>query len=154
MIRLDVLIARRDFFEDALPEAVAVSQHIRFVAHGHALAARRPRIIESGSDDALDTFARVDLFLNGNLVRRAFLKVAAHEGVQAFGIFSKDDKINILFAAVFQRTQPRVNQFDRAQVDVEVEAGAHAEQYISGMSVVFDARVAERAGEYRIVLRS
>ncbi len=114
----------------------------RAVELGVALA-----IFEGIADDALDALARVDVFLNRDLIRRALLEDSARIGVDALGVFADDDEIHILRLDAFQRTQRRIEQPHRAHVGVEVHLEAHAEQDLFGMDVGGDAGIAEGAGE-------
>src|SRR5205814_7823066 len=110
------------------------------------------RVLERGDDDALDAFARVQLLLRGYLVRRASLHESARAAVCALRVLSEDDEVYVFGRAVAQRCEARVEQSHGAQVYVKVEAAPHAEQNVFGVLVRRDARVAERAREYRVEL--
>jgi hypothetical protein len=91
------------------------------------------------------TFVGVDLFLHGHFIGRAGLEAAADADVHALRVLAKDDEVDVLPAAVFQRRETIVDQADRAEVDVEIERKARAEQDVAGRAVIGHARVAKRA---------
>ena len=68
-------------------------------------------------------------------------------------IVSELKRVRYLQRIVVVVGRATLDQFNRAQVDVEIEAEAHAEQDVGGVPAVFDARVAERPGEDGVVLR-
>ena len=104
-------------------------------------------IFEGVADDALDAFARIDVFLGGDFVGSSLLEDAAGIGVNAFGIFAEDDEVDVFRLDSFQRTQRRIEQADRAHVGVEIHFEAHAEQNFFGMDVGLDAGIAEGADQ-------
>ncbi len=61
-------------------------------------------ILKRVADNALDALARVDVFLNRDLIGRALLEDSAGIGVNALGVFADDHKIYILRLDAFQRT--------------------------------------------------
>src|SRR5262249_47475459 len=108
------------------------------------------RILECGDDYSLDPLSRVDLLLDCQLVRRSLLEVAANENVHALGILTKDHKIHITRTARGQRTQRGVEQLDRSEIDIEVQAHSHAEQNVLGVPVIWNPGIAKCAGQDRI----
>ena len=121
--------------------------------HEHAAARRAVEfrvllaVLKRVADDALDSFAGVDVFLNRDLVGRALLEDSAGIGVNAFCVFANDDKIHVLGLDAFQWTKRCIEQAHGTNVGVEVHLEAHAEQDFLGMDVGLDARIAEGAGE-------
>src|SRR5436305_6002214 len=95
VVRFDLGVARRRLFEDPLPEVAAEALNVRLVGHRHAPTTALARVRERGDDDALDTFARVQLLLSGYLVRRAALQEAARAAVRALGVLAKDDEVYV-----------------------------------------------------------
>src|SRR5436853_6516285 len=95
MIGFDIAVARCRLFESALPEIVAVCEHIRFIAHRNPAAAVFARVLKGGSDNALNSLSRIYFFLDRYFVWCTLLEVSAHEYVHAFGVFAKHNEINI-----------------------------------------------------------
>jgi len=50
------------------------------------------RVLEGVADDALDSFAGVDVFLGGDFVGGALFEESTHADVEAFGVFAEDDE--------------------------------------------------------------
>src|SRR5256714_4313357 len=100
-----------DRLEYSLPQATGVSHGIGFVAHENAGARGAisffvvGAIFEGISDHALDTFARVYVFLDCDFVGSSLLEDAARIDVSTFGIFTNDDEVHIFRFNMFQRTQ-------------------------------------------------
>ncbi len=69
VLRLNLGILLRDFFEDALPQAAGVSHHVRLVGHHDFLAAVVARVLKREMDDALHALAGVDVFLGRDFLR-------------------------------------------------------------------------------------
>src|SRR5690606_8758649 len=149
---LDLGILGRDLGEDAAPQVAGVRHGVRLVGERDLAAAGRARVLERGAHDALDALARVDVLLDGDLVRRAALEVAAHPRVDALGVLADDDDVHVLGRHVTQRRESRVEEADGPQVHVQVEVEAQAEQDRARVAVVRDARIAERAEEDRVVI--
>ena len=89
-----------------------------------------------GDDEALDALARVDVLVDGDLVGRAALELAAHADVDPLGVLAEDDEVDVLRRAPLQRDEAIGERPHGADVGVEVEAEAHAEEDV--------ARVLER----------
>src|ERR1700678_542124 len=144
------------FLEHALPQASGVGHGIRLVAHEHAPARRAIEfwvllaVFEGVADDAFDAFARVDVFLDRYLVRRALLEDSACVGVDAFRVLADHNEVHILWLDALQRTQRAIEQPHRTHVGVEVHLEAHAQQNFFGVDVGFDAGIAEGAGKNRV----
>ena len=136
-----------NFLEDALPEVVSEGHGVGFVAHADALQAVLPGVVEGVANDALDAFAGVDVFLDGDLVGSALLEEAADADVEPLGVLAKDDQADVAFGAVAKRGQTIVEQFHRPGVDVEIELEAQAQQNVGGVLIDGHARVAQRAEE-------
>src|SRR5439155_4813005 len=96
-------------------------------------------------EDALHPFARVDLDLLSNLVGGARPQDAAAPGVQALGVLSEDDELEVIAPFSLQRAEPIVDQDAGAQVDVQVQLEAHGEQDALGVLVAWNARIADGA---------
>jgi len=129
MARLDARIFILYLRKNAQPEFVPVGERIGFVAHADAAEFMFTGVLESVANDSLHSPAGIDVFLHGDLVRGAALKLSSHANVEAFGILAEHDKVDIACGpAIAQRGQRRIDEFDRAKVHVEVELGAQAEQ--------------------------
>ncbi len=107
-------------------------------------------IFEGVADDALDAFARVDVFLGGDLVGRSLLEDAAGIGVNAFGVFAKHDEVDVFGLDSFQWTERGIEQAHGAHVGVEIHLEAHAQQDFFGVNVGLHARIAECADQDRV----
>ena len=104
-------------------------------------------IFERVADDALDSLAGVDVFLNRDFVGSALFENAAGIGVNPLRVFADHDKIHILRLDAFQRAQRRIEQAHWAHVGVKIHFEAHAEQNFFGVDIGFHARIAEGAGQ-------
>ncbi len=91
----------------------------------------------------------VQLFLNRDLVFGAGLEAPADADIEPFGVLAKHDEVDVVGAAVLERTEALVEQSHGPVVDVEVELEARAEQDVARVAVVGHARIAERADEHR-----
>src|ERR1019366_1281748 len=87
------------------------------------------------ADDALDAFARVDVFLGGDFIGRTLLEDAAGVSVNAFRIFAEHYEVYVLGLDSFQWTECCVEQADWAHVGIEIHFEAHAEQNFFGVNV-------------------
>jgi hypothetical protein len=103
--------------------------------------------VESVADDALDAFAGVDVFLDGDLVSSSLLEEAAYTNIEAFGVFAEDHEIDVGGAAIAERGEALVEELGGAGVNVEVELEAEAEEDVGGVLVGGDAWVAEGSKE-------
>src|SRR5437879_10710396 len=147
MPRLDLRIFAAHLCKDALPELVTKGEGIRFIAHQHFAQLARVRIFKGVADDALDAAARVDVFLNGDFFGIAAPELPARSGIEPFGVFAKNDKANIVFAAIAQRRQRRIEQLDGTRVHIKIELGAQPQKNIRGVTVRRHARIADGAEE-------
>jgi len=101
VLRGDPGIFGADFFEHSLPETAGVGHRVGLVAHqdfvawGAVKLGVRGAVVEGVADNALDAFARVDVLLCGDLVEGSLLEDSAGIGVDAFGIFTEDDEIDV-----------------------------------------------------------
>src|SRR5216683_7119958 len=141
--RIDVRVFLADFLEDPLPEVVRKSHSVGLVAHADALVAVQASVFESVADNALDAFAGVHVLLNGDFVRRAFLEEPANSDVETLGVLAKDHQANVFFGPVAQRSEPVVEEFHWASVDVEIELEAQPQQNIGGMLIRWNAGIAQ-----------
>ena len=94
--------------EYALPQAVRVDDGAVLVRHGHLGVAVFARVLEGVAADARDALVRVDVLLDGDLIRRPLLEVAAHAHVQPFGVLAHDDEVD--FGVPLQGRKIRMEQ--------------------------------------------
>ena len=143
---------RRDFLEHALPERVPLLHGVALVGHAHLRQAVGLRELERVLDDPMHTLVGVDLFLDRDLVLGAGLEAPADADIHAFGVLAEHDEVDVLPAAILERAEAIVEQADRPVVHIEIELEAGAEQDVARVTVVGDARIAERADEDRVEL--
>jgi hypothetical protein len=141
-----------DLLEDPLPEVVGKDHGVRFVAHADALEIVAPGVIECVANDALDTLARVNVFLDGDFVARVFLEETADADVEAFRVFAEDDKPDVGCGALPERREAFVKELNRAGVHKEVQLETQAEQNVRGVLVGWNARITKCAEENRVEL--
>ena len=132
------------WLDDAGGLGIRLALQGRTTCHCVGLAAG---VVEGVADDALDAFAGVDVFLDGDLVGSSLFEEAADADVEAFGVFAEDHQVNVVGGAIAERGEARVEEFGGAGVDVEVELEAQAEEDVGGVLVGGDAGIAERAEE-------
>ena len=101
-------------------------------------------VLERVAHDPVNTLVGIHLFLYRHLIVCTGLEPAADADVQAFGVFPEHDEIDVRDAAVFQRTQPVVEQPDGPVVDVQIELEPCAQQDVARVAVV-TARAGRRA---------
>ncbi len=65
--------------------------------------------------------------------RRAALELPAHADVDALGVLAEDDEVDVLRAPALERDEAVAERADGADVRVEVEAEAQAEQDVAGV---------------------
>ena len=124
---------------------------VGFVAHEHALARTAVQlwmafgIFKRKADYALHALPGVDVFLYRDLIGRALLEYTARVGVNAFGVFTDHDEVNVLRLDALERAQCGIEQAHRTHVGVEIHFEAHAQQDLFGMNVRSDTRIAESA---------
>src|SRR5271165_2609085 len=101
VLRRDLRMLAAHFLEHALPQAAGVGHGIRFVGHENSLT-RRPvdfrvalTIFKCIADDALHAFARIDVFLNRDLIRSALFENSSGIAVAAFRALADDHEIHI-----------------------------------------------------------
>src|SRR5579872_5181199 len=145
MTGLDFRILAAHLREDALPKLVAKGEGVRFIAHQHLAELVRARVGKAVADDALHAAARVDVFLYGDLLRIAAPELAAQAGVKPFGIFAKDDEVDVVFAAVAQGRERGIEQFHGAGIHVKVELCAQSQKNVGGVPVRRHTRIAHGA---------
>ncbi len=88
--------------------------------------------------------------LHRDLLRRALLQEPAGAGIQALGVFAHDDEVDVLRPFVLQRRLDAGVELHRAQVDVEVELEAQAQEHAREILRVGHPRVADRAEQDRV----
>src|SRR5579862_1848596 len=149
VLRGDLRIFGADGFKNALPKTSGVSHGVRLVAEQDFVAGRPVNfgvalaILEGVADDALDTFARVDVFLCGNFVGSSLLEDASGIRVNTFRIFAEDHEVDIPWLNAFQRAEGSVEQPDGADIGVEIHFKAHAEEDFFCMDVRLYPGIAE-----------
>ena len=72
--------------------------------------------------------------------------------VEALSVLADDNKVEVAHAAVAQRRKLRGQELDRADVGVEFQAKAQAEEDVGGVLHIGHARVAQRAQEHHVVV--
>ena len=117
---------------------------IALVGHADGAEPARRRILERVTDDPVNAFPGIDLFLDGDLVLGAGFEPAADAGIQAFGVLAEHDEADVSGPATLQRAEPLVEQRHRPIVHIQVERDPHAEQDVAGVAVVGHARIADR----------
>src|SRR2546422_894596 len=123
------VILLADFVKGAFPEIESVGQHVGLAAKGQllvliALAGE----IKRKPQTALDAPARVDAFLQGHFVLRAFKNKSARARVQPFVIFADHDEIDVLGSLVLERAESLVVELHGPKVDVLLQFEARAQQ--------------------------
>jgi folate-binding protein YgfZ len=137
-----------------------VGHGVRLVAHQNFVARRTVElrviytVLERVADDALHAFPRIDIFLCRDLIDSSLLEDAARVGINAFGVFTEHDKVDVFRLDSFQRAQSRVEQAHRTYIGIEIHFEAHAEQNFFGMKVGLDPRIAESTDKNRIEVAS
>ena len=104
-------------------------------------------VFEAGDDEPLHPFSCVHVFVDRDLVGRPPFELAAHAHVDPLGVLAEDDEVDVLRGAPFERDEAIVERLHRADVGVEVEAEAHAEEDVARVLEAGDARIAEGAEE-------
>jgi hypothetical protein len=107
-----------------------------------------PRVAERRADDALDAFARVDIFVDRDLVRAAAAQLAADARVDTLGILAKNYEIDVSGAAPAKRHQAIGESAYWTHVGVQIEAHAHPEQDVPRVLEARHTRIAQRAEQH------
>src|ERR1700737_2245807 len=115
---IDFRVVGADKFEDALPEVGGKGHGVGFVAHAQAVEFAAAGELEGVADDALDAFAGVDVFLDGDFLGSSFLEEAANADVEAFGVFAEDHEVDVFAGAVAERRKAVVEKLGGAGIDV------------------------------------
>src|SRR5579872_146913 len=98
-------------FENTLPKAAGMGHGIGLVTHEHTIARTTVlpvvafAIFESETDNAFNSFAGINVFLNSHLVGGSLLKYPADVAIDALGIFADYDKIHVFWLHAFERTE-------------------------------------------------
>ena len=130
IVAFDVGVVRfADGVEGALPQVEGIGQDV-------GLPAKRQRfalgallaVLEGVAQASLDALVRIDGGLHGDLVLGALLQESAGTGVETFGVFADDHKVNVLGALVFQRALHAGIELDRTQVDVLIQGKSEGEE--------------------------
>src|ERR1700691_2837252 len=120
----------RHFLEHALPQAARMGHSIRLVAQQNPTSRRAVQlliiraIVEGITDNALDTFTRVDVLLNRDFIRSSLLEHSSEIAINALGIFANYHEIEILRLNVFERAESRIEQTRVPDVGVFVHLAA------------------------------
>ncbi len=149
---IDYGIFGADGFKDALPEVAGEGHGVGFVRHAKPLEFMSAGVVEGVADDAFDALAGVDVFLDGDFVGGVFLVEAAHAHVEAFGVFAKYHKADIVGGDVAERGEALVEEFGGAGIDEKVELKAQTEQDVRGVLIGGHAGIAEGAEENGVEL--
>src|SRR5262245_38621598 len=123
---------------------------VALIRHAHLRQSPLAGELERVSHDAMHASIRVDLFLHCDLGVRIRAHAAARADVEPLRVLTKDNEVDLLAGAVLQRAQPIVKQMHGPIVGIEIELESGAEQNVSRMAVVGDARVAKRPNEDRV----
>ena len=150
--RFHFRVVRCDFFEGALPKITGILHDVRLVAHAHFFQTTRARVLERVLDDPLDTFAGMNLFLDGHLVGSSLLEHPAYSGVCPLRVFTKHGEVDLIELHILQGTQLFVKKPDGANVRVQVQTESDAEQNIGGVAHIGNTGIAHRAHKNRIEL--
>src|SRR5258708_36851915 len=113
MTRLDLRILLANLFEDPLPQVMGERHGIGLIAHTDALELVLPGVFKSVADDALNSFAGVHVFLDGDFVGSILLEKAANSNVQALSILAEDHEAYVVGSAITKRRQSVVEKFHR-----------------------------------------
>jgi len=81
-------------------------------------------------------------------------ELAARARVESFRVFAKNDEANIVFAAIPQRRERRIEQLHWPSVHVEVELGAEAQQNVRGVAIRRHPRIAHGAEKNGVEIAS
>src|SRR6267378_7238368 len=127
MLRFDAAIFAGDCLERFLPDAVR-GNRIGLIAHGHARLAVRSRPLERSPDDSRHALPGVDFFRDVLVAAR----VAAAE-ILAFGVFTKNHEIDS--AGVLENAQVRMKEYDRPEIDVQIQSKPEAQQNVASVLV-------------------
>ena len=109
---------------------------------------------EAGANEALDAFARVDVFRDRDLVACPALELPSEPRVRALGVLAKYDEIHVGRAAIAQGYEPIGECANGPDVGVEIKAKTKTEENLARMLEPRNARVAERAEKNRARLSS
>src|SRR5262249_43340925 len=150
--RLDAGIKRRELAKDALPKRMSLLHGVALVGHADFGQASLGCELERVSDDPVNPLPRVQLLLDRNLVFGAGLEPPANADVETLRVLTKHKEVHVGRPASLQRTQPLVEESDRAIVDVEIQLEAGPEQNVASVPVVGHAGITECPDEDRIEL--
>src|SRR5208282_6411601 len=156
VLGLDLRIFAAHLLEHTLPKPAGMGHGVGLVAHEHALAWAAVQfwvafgVFEGIADYPFHAFPRVNVFLHGDLIRRALFEYSSGISVNAFGIFADHNEIDVLRLDAFERAQCRIEQAHRAHVGVQIHLEAHAQQDFFGVNVRGDTRIAEGTYQNRI----
>src|SRR5215475_7809912 len=120
MTRFDVRVLLPHLLENALPQIMGEGHRIGFIAHADALQSAMSRVFERMPDDALDSFARVDVLLHSNIVTSPFFEETAYTDIKALCILPENHELHVGLLAIAQWSQPLVKQFHGSRIDVKI----------------------------------
>ena len=103
------------------------------------------REIKTRADQTFDPFARVQIFVDRNFVRRAAFELSAHPNVDALGVFSKHSAVYIFCGTILERYKSIVEGNDGTNVGIEIESKSKTEQNVARMLKSRHARIPECA---------
>src|SRR5258708_1743146 len=145
MTRLDLRILLANLLEDPLPQVMGEGHGVGLIAHADTPELVLPGVFKSVADDALNSFAGVHVFLNGDFVGSILFEEAANADVQAFSVLAEDHKAYVVCSAIAERRQSVVEKFHRTGVYEEVQLEAQAQKNVGSVLIGRNARIAKRA---------
>ncbi len=109
------------------PEVPCIGEDVRLPAHGQMTAGSRPRQFECVPDTALHAETAVYRLLDGHLERRSLGSEFTGTDVEAFAVLTHHDHVDIGRLDITKRPNHPWMEFDRPQIDVQVELLAESE---------------------------
>jgi hypothetical protein len=104
-------------------------------------------VLERVPNDAFDSLACVDVFLDRNFIGRSLLEDSTQVAINALGVLTNHHEVEVFWFDAFKRAKRRIQQAHRPDVGVQVHLAAHAQQNFPRMKVGGHARIAKRADE-------
>src|SRR2546423_8865500 len=131
-----------------------VIQRVALVHHGDSTSVPGRLTLASEAEGvslyAFDAFARVDVFLDGDLIRRSSLELATDADVGSLRVFADHDQIDR--RRVLEWCQPRGKESRRTKIDPEIKLKTQTQQEAGSVVRICDARIAHSAQVDRVSL--
>src|SRR4029453_10813152 len=124
-----------------------MDHRVALVRHAHFGQSPAARELEPVPNDPMYPSVRIDVFLNRDLLVRVCAHPAAGADIESFRIFTKHDEVDVVAGAVFQGTEPIIEQTDGPVVHIQIKLESSAEQNVASVAVIGYARIAKRADE-------